>query len=142
MTVRYDFTKDYTVINSTLTISGTTPALTGAFGGRHAQGSLAFIKTGTVTDAGTASGIAITVTESDDGTTYTAVDADHILVRDADGVLCTLADIAILLDADDNVDVGVIQYNGFKEYWKVEATGTIGSDATLYTTGVNILSSK
>lgn len=108
-------------INATL--SGTTPA-TGNIVDLADYGSATFVLiTGTVTDAGAASGFSIVVQESD-----TTAAADFTAVADAD-LVGTEAALAVTVDTDDNKAIGSIGYIGNKRYVRVVITGTTGTDA-------------
>ena len=106
------------------TLSGTTPATGGAIDMQGWQSVTFTVSTGTVTDAGTASGFAFEVQESDAQTSgYTAVaDADLIGLESA---------LTVTDDTDDNVLVGSIGYRGDKRYLRIVATGTTGTDAAV-----------
>jgi hypothetical protein len=83
------------------------------------------VSTGTVTDAGTASGFAFEVQESD-----TTAAADATAVADAD-LIGLESDLTVTDDGDDNVFVGTIGYRGGSRYVRIVATGTTGTDAAV-----------
>lgn len=83
------------------------------------------VSTGTVTDAGTASGFAFEVQESD-----TTADADFTAVADGD-LIGAESDLTVTSDDDDNVFVGSIGYRGEKRYVRLVATGTTGTNAVV-----------
>lgn len=106
------------------TLSGTTPSAGGAIDMQGWESVTFTVSTGTVTDAGTASGFAFEVQESDAAASgYTAVaDADLIGLESA---------LTVTDDTDDNVLVGSIGYRGGKRYVRIVATGTTGTDAAV-----------
>lgn len=83
------------------------------------------VSTGTVTDAGTASGFSFEVQESD-----TTAAADATAVADADLIGLESA-LTVTADTDDNKLIGSIGYRGNKRYVRVVATGTTGTDAAV-----------
>ena len=105
------------------TLSGTTPAKGGIIDMQGFEAVTFSVSTGTVTDAGTASGFGYEVQESD-----TTADADFTAVADADlvGLESTLT---VTSNDDDNVIVGSIGYVGSKRYTRIVATGTTGTNA-------------
>jgi hypothetical protein len=107
------------------TLSGATPAK-GNIIDMQGWGSLDLhVQTGTVTDAGTASGFSFEVQESD-----TTADADFTAVADAD-LIGTEAALTVTDDDADNIVVGKIGYRGSKRYVRIVATGTTGTNATV-----------
>lgn len=83
------------------------------------------VSTGTVTDAGTASGFSFEVQESD---TTDASDAEA--VADAD-LIGTEAALTVTDDTADDAFIGTIGYRGGKRYVRIVATGTTGTDAAV-----------
>lgn len=83
------------------------------------------VSTGTVTDAGTASGFSFEVQESD---TTAASDAEAVADDDLIG---TEAALTVTDDTADDVFVGTIGYRGGKRYVRIVATGTTGTDAAV-----------
>lgn len=107
------------------TLSGATPAA-GDWIDMQGWGAVTFsVSTGTVTDAGTASGFAFEVQESD-----TTAAADATAVADADLIGLESALTVTDNDADDTL-VGTIGYRGDKRYVRIVATGTTGTDAAV-----------
>jgi hypothetical protein len=107
------------------TLSGVTPSA-GNWIDMQGWEALTFtVSTGTVTDAGTASGFAFEVQESD-----TTAAADATAVVDADLVGLESALIVTSDDADDTL-VGSIGYVGGKRYVRIVATGTTGTNAVV-----------
>jgi hypothetical protein len=105
------------------TLSGATPAA-GDWIDMQGWQSLTFtVGTGTVTDAGTASGFAFEVQESD-----TTAAADATAVADAD-LIGTEAALTVTADGDDDKMIGSIGYRGSKRYVRLVATGTTGTNA-------------
>lgn len=107
------------------TLSGTTPAKGGLIDMQGWEALTFTVSTGTVTDAGTASGFAFEVQESDD-----TADANFTAVADAD-LIGLESDLTVTSDDDDNVLVGSIGYRGEKRYVRIVATGTTGTDAAV-----------
>ena len=107
------------------TLSGVTPAA-GAWIDMQGWEALTFVvSTGTVTDAGTASGFAFEVQESD-----TTAAADATAVADAD-LVGTEAALTVTDDTADNDLIGSIGYIGGKRYVRIVATGTTGTNAVV-----------
>lgn len=107
------------------TLSGTTPAKGNIVDLQGAESATFAFCTGTVTDAGTASGFACEIQESD-----TTADADFTAVADADLIGLESA-LTVTLDTYDNKPVGAIGYRGSKRYVRCVWTGTTGTDATI-----------
>lgn len=112
------------------TLSGVTPAKGGLIDMQGFGGVTFYVSTGTVTDAGTASGFAFEVQESD-----TTADTDFTAVADAD-LIGTEAALTVTSDDDDNVAVGSIGYRGDKRYVRIVATGTTGTAAVVSVSAV------
>lgn len=107
------------------TLSGTTKA-EGDWIDMQGWQSVTFsVSTGTVTDAGTASGFSFQVEEGDD-TTDTGASA----VADADLIGLESA-LTVTSDDDDNKLIGSIGYRGSKRYVRMTAVGTTGTDAAV-----------
>lgn len=105
------------------TLSGTTPSA-GNWIDMQGWEALTFsVSTGAVTDAGTTSGFAFEVQESD-----TTAAADATAVADADLIGLESA-LTVTDDTDDNKFIGTIGYRGEKRYVRVVATGTTGTNA-------------
>lgn len=105
------------------TLSGATPAK-GNIVDMQGWGALTFVvQTGTVTDAGTASGFSFEVQESD-----TTADADFTAVANADLIGLESA-LTVTSDTADDDIIGSIGYVGSKRYVRIVATGTTGTDA-------------
>lgn len=123
---KQDYRSDTTIAHGILaTLSGATPAAGNIVDVRDYAGATLSLITGTVTDAGTASGFAFEIQESD-----TTADADFTAVADAD-LIGTEAALTVTDDADDDTAIGSIGYIGTKRYLRVVATGTTGTDATV-----------
>jgi hypothetical protein len=107
------------------TLSGATPA-TGDWIDMQGWQSLTFtVGTGTVTDAGTASGFSFQVEESD-----TTADGDATAVADGDLIGAESA-LTVTADTDDDKMIGSIGYRGSKRYVRLKATGTTGTNAVV-----------
>lgn len=107
------------------TLSGATPAAGDWIDMQGWEAVTFSVSTGTVTDAGTASGFAFEVQESD-----TTAAADATAVADADLIGLESA-LTVTDDTDDNVFVGTIGYRGDKRYVRIVATGTTGTNAAV-----------
>lgn len=107
------------------TLSGTTKA-EGDWIDMQGWQSVTFsVGTGTVTDAGTASGFSFQVEEGDDTT-----DAGATAVADAD-LVGSESDLTVTSDADDDKMIGSIGYIGSKRYVRMTAVGTTGTNAVV-----------
>lgn len=107
------------------TLSGVTPAA-GDWMDMQGFEALTFIvSTGTVTDAGDASGFSFEIQESD-----TTAASAATAVADADLIGLESA-LTVTADGDDDVLVGSIGYRGEKRYVRVVATGTTGTNAAV-----------
>lgn len=107
------------------TLSGATPAA-GDWIDMQGWEALTFtVSTGTVTDAGTASGFSFEVQESD-----TTAAAAATAVADADLVGLESA-LTVTADTDDDKLIGSIGYIGSKRYVRIVATGTTGTNAAV-----------
>ncbi len=107
------------------TLSGTTKA-EGDWIDMQGWQSVTFsVGTGTVTDAGTASGFSFQVEEGDDTT-----DAGATAVADAD-LVGTEAALTVTSDTDDDKMIGSIGYIGSKRYVRMTAVGTTGTNAVV-----------
>ena len=107
------------------TLSGATPAA-GDWIDMQGWEALTFtVSTGTVTDAGTASGFSFEVQESD-----TTAAAYATAVADADLVGLESA-LTVTADTDDDKLIGSIGYIGSKRYVRIVATGTTGTNAAV-----------
>ena len=107
------------------TLSGTTKA-EGDWIDMQGWQSVTFsVGTGTVTDAGTASGFSFQVEEGDDTT-----DAGATAVADAD-LVGTEAALTVTSDDDDDKMIGSIGYIGSKRYVRMTAVGTTGTNAVV-----------
>ncbi len=107
------------------TLSGTTKA-EGDWIDMQGWQSVTFsVGTGTVTDAGTASGFSFQVEEGDDTT-----DAGATAVADAD-LVGTEAALTVTADTDDDKLIGSIGYIGSKRYVRMTAVGTTGTNAVV-----------
>jgi hypothetical protein len=110
------------------TLSGTTASAGNIVDLQGFEAATLVLNTGTVTDAGTASGFAFEVQESDD-----TADANFTAVVDAD-LLGAESDLTVTSDDADNELIGSIGYVGNKRYIRVVATGTTGTDADVHGT--------
>lgn len=110
-------------IGLSATLSGDTPAEGNIIDMQGFEALTYSVSTGTVTDAGAAAGFSFEVQESD-----TTADADFTAVADADLVGLESA-LTVTSDTADNELVGSIGYIGNKQYVRIVATGTSGTDA-------------
>ena len=107
------------------TLSGTTAAKGNIIDMRGFEALTYTVSTGTVTDAGTASGFGFEVQESD-----TTADAAFTAVANADLVGLESA-LTVTSDSDDDKLIGSIGYVGDKRYVRIVATGTSGTNAVV-----------
>ena len=114
-----------TAFGISATLSGTTPASGNIVNVSDYQAATFLYQTGTVTDAGAAGGFTVEVQESD-----TTAAADFTAVADGD-LVGAEADLAVTDDATDSVAIGSIGYIGTKQYVRVVATGTTGTNAVV-----------
>lgn len=107
------------------TLSGTTPSKGNIVDTSGFEAVTFLFMTGTVTDAGTSSGFATEIQESD-----TTADVDFTAVDDANLVGLESA-LTVTSDSADGVVTGVIGYTGAKKYVRCVVTGTTGTDAVI-----------
>ncbi len=107
------------------TLSGTTPAKGNIVDLRGIKSATFVEQTGTVTDAGTASGFSTEIQESD-----TTVDGDFTAVADAD-LIGLESELTVTSDSADDDIIGSIGYRGTKRYVRAVVTGTTGSNAVV-----------
>jgi hypothetical protein len=126
MASKYDITNE-TVLAFGIhaTLSGTTPAKGNIVAVDDYRHAFFAFSTGTVTDAGTASGFAVEIQESDD-----TADTNFSAVADAD-LFGVESDLTVTDDAHDSKPVGLIGYAGGKKYVRAVVTGTTGTDAVV-----------
>ncbi len=110
-----------------LTLSGTTPGLSGYLDTRGFDAASIIVVNGTITDAGTSAGFTATLQESADTAGASAVTATDLV----DG-----GTVAVTSDSADNVIAGAMGYNGSARYIGVTVTGTTGTDAVITLIGV------
>ncbi len=123
---KYDSTSGLVIANGiNATLSGTTPAKGNLVLATKFDSVWFSYFTGTVTDAGTASGFALEVQESDDTT-----DVGFTAVADADLYGLESA-LTVTDDAADDDAIGMIGYLGSKPYVRVVVTGTTGTNAVV-----------
>lgn len=123
---KIDMRSDTTVamgINATL--SGVTPSKGNIVDVTDHQAATFVLTTGTVTDAGTSSGFATQIQESD-----TTVDGDFDAVADAD-LIGVETDLTVTLDTADTVAIGCVGYRGNKKYVRAVITGTTNTAAVV-----------
>lgn len=123
---KYDLKSDVQVVRAIdATLSGTTPSKGNVIDTLGFESITFAFQTGTVTDAGTASGFAFEIQESD-----TTADAAFTAVADDDLIGLESA-LTVTDDAADNVMAGTIGYRGNKRYVRVVVTGTTGTNAAV-----------
>lgn len=103
-------------------LSGTTPSKGNIVNLDGFESATLVLLNNVITDAGTASGFAYEVQESD-----TTADGDFTAVANADLVGLESA-LTVTSDSADNIINGSIGYIGAKKYVRVVATGTTGTD--------------
>jgi hypothetical protein len=110
-----------------LTLSGTTPGLSGYLDMQGFDAASIMVVNGTITDAGTAAGFTVTLQESADTTGAAAVAATDTVNGGT---------VTVTSDTADNVVAGAVGYNGSARYIGVTATGTTGTNAVITLVGV------
>ena len=103
------------------TLSGTTPQSTPWVDTQDCESVTFLVSTGTITDAGDATGIRAEVQHSDLITAASAVAVDN---SDLVGLE---TDLTITLDTADNVPIGSIGYVGSRRYTRLVLTGSTGT---------------
>lgn len=111
-----------------LTLSGTTPGLSGYLDTLGFSEASIVLVNGTITDAGTASGFTATLQESSDTAGASAATATELV----NGV----GTITVTADGDDDVIAGAVGYSGSERYIGLTITGTTGTDAVVTVIGV------
>lgn len=106
-----------------LTLSGTTPAASAWFDTRGFDSVTLVLIANTITDAGTASGFA---TEMQDSDTTAASAATAVADAQMQGLE---TDLTVTSDSADDTLVGGLGYKGSKRYVRFNVTGTTGTDA-------------
>jgi len=110
-----------------LTLSGTTPGLSGYLDTKGFDAASIMVVNGTITDAGTAAGFTATLQESADTAGASAVTATETVNGGT---------VTVTSDAADNVVAGAVGYNGSERYIGVTVTGTTGTSAVITLVGV------
>ena len=106
-----------------VTLSGVTPATGNIVDRLGFESTTFFVATRTVTDAGASEGIVFEVQHSD-----TTADADFGAVPD-EQLIGKEADLSITTDDQDNQVIGSIGYIGSKQYCRLRAVGSTGTNA-------------
>lgn len=114
-----------TAFGISATLSGTTPSKGNIVDVTDFGAATFLYQTGTVTDAGTASGFSVEIQESDD-----TADSNFTAVADAD-LVGSESDLTVTADGDDSVAVGSLGYIGTKKYVRAVVTGTAATDAVV-----------
>lgn len=127
---KFDILSDLNfTLGAVQTLSGVTPNNSALIDTRGFEGLSVVLQTGTVTDAGTASGFTLKLQHSD-----TTVAGDFVDVTAADllpaGGTTT---ITVTTDAANNLLAGAIGYTGNRRYVRSVTTGTSGTNATMQT---------
>ena len=110
-----------------LTLSGTTPGLTGYLDTRGFDAASIMLVNGTITDAGTAAGFTATLQESADTTGAAAATATETVEGGT---------ITVTSDTADDVVAGAVGYTGSARYLGLTITGTTGTSAVVTAIGV------
>lgn len=132
---KYDLISDIqVVIGAVQTLSGTTPNNSALFDTRGFGSLTVYLKTGTVTDAGTAAGFTMKLQESDTvvGTDFTDVAAADILPAKG----ATGSTVSVTTDGANDLIAGALGYTGNKRYVRAVFTGTTNTAATVQALGV------
>lgn len=121
------------------TLSGTTPSNTSLVDMQGFEALTVLLTTGTVTDAGTASGFTLKLQHSDTTVAGDFVDctSDHIIPTSAGAITLT-----VTADTDDDKAIGTIGYRGGKRYVRAVVTGTTLTDAAYVAWGVRSYNSS
>lgn len=108
------------------TLSGVTPNNSALIDRRGFSSVTVYLQTGTVTDAGTASGFTMKLQHSDSTLGTSFVDAaDAELMPGSSG----LRTVTVTSDTDDDIMAGGVGYIGAKRYVRAVFTGTTGTNA-------------
>lgn len=110
-----------------LTLSGTTPGLSGYLDTRGFDAASIVVMNGTITDAGTAAGFTVTLQESADTAGASAVTATETYYAST---------VTVTSDTADDVVAGAMGYAGNARYLGVTVTGTTGTNAVITLLGV------
>jgi len=107
------------------TLAGVTPNPSAAVDMKGWAALTAYLETGVVTDAGTASGFTMKLQHSDTlvGTDFADVPSDQVKVGGS---------VNVTDDADDTIVSGGIGYFGGKRYVRAVFTGTTDTDAVVH----------
>ena len=110
------------------TLSGVTPNNSALIDRRGFDALSVYLQTGTVTDAGTASGFTMKLQHSDTtaAADFADVPASGLVPNSAGGTTITVTD-----DAADNVTAGGVGYVGGKRYVRAVFTGTTNTNAVV-----------
>ena len=110
------------------TLSGTTPANTSLIDMQGFNALTVALTTGTVTDAGTASGFTLKLQHSDTTAAGDFVDctSDEVIGEN----------LTVTSDDDDDSVIGTIGYRGNKRYVRAVVTGTTGTNAVVVVMGI------
>lgn len=110
------------------TLSGVTPNNSALIDRKGYDGLTVYLETGTVTDAGTASGFTMKLQHSDTTAAADFVDVPTDgLLENSDGNTT----ITVTSDTADNIMAGGVGYVGAKRYVRAVVTGTTGTDAAV-----------
>lgn len=115
------------------TLSGTTPNASALIDRRGFSSLAVYLETGTVTDAGTASGFTMKLQHSD-----TTAAADFVDVDNSDLIPNSLGNrtVTVTADSDDDILANGVGYVGNKRYVRMLVTGTTGTNAEVQMLGV------
>ena len=108
-----------------VTLTGVTPAACSWVDTRGFDSATLYVKTNTVTDAGTAAGFSFELQDGDDSTA-----AGAVAVVDAE-ILGSESDLTVTADTDDDKIIGGLGYVGSKRYVRLNGTGTTGTSAVV-----------
>lgn len=119
-----DMKNNITALNGvSATLSGTTPAASSLVDMVGYESLTLVLRTGTVTDAGTADGFTVKLQHCD---TTAAADFEDVDAADLVG-----AALQVTADGDDDKLIGTVGYIGNKRYVRAVATGTSGTNAVI-----------
>ena len=125
MSSRDNIANSQLVFLGTLTLSGATPAASAWVDTLGFDSASLIVKTNTVTDAGTAAGFSFVLQESN---LKTAVSATTVATAETLG---DISDLTVTDNDDDDKLIGAVGYAGNKQYVRLDATGTAGTNATV-----------
>ena len=131
--MRDNISNSQVILGALQTLSGTTPNASALFDRRGFDALTVYMLTGTVTDAGDASGFTMKLQHSDTtaAADFADVDTADLVPNSSDGTT-----VSATVDTQDNVMVGGVGYVGNKRYVRAVVTGSTGTNAIVQALGV------